>query len=472
VLATKGRSSGAAAKFVRRLLYCGKAAGLFDLQVPPPALTPAVLDDLAMTSKYPERGSHFDVSRWLHGSVEDASLYIEIAWRAELDWITKAEGASRLLHSFRISPRETARCPLYEAVELLREIGGRAAEDQNLADRIVLFVRDGVAEGQSLRSLPPDEADLRQLLYDAVVVLPGSAGGYDGRFIDSSAEELVGDVAEEAQPSIRAQRRRLLVKSGQVSLMMNRPVPADTGRSVFIDAATTEEDLLAESASAARTLLGSGWRLIEGAGDGATGILVAREDRRAVEEAEEDDASLGFCAPVLLDRHLTDVREKARLLCDRLHVTDEPVRSAVLEAAGNHDIGKDYPPWQRAVGCFGKPAVAKSGQASFDHAINRGYRHELGSVANLQQAASIASVEPRGIDLCLHLIAAHHGHARPGFRIQAAGPILTNALQQAIEATPTRFARVQTTYGWWTLAWLEALVKAADVLASRDEEVR
>src|SRR5208283_3897310 len=29
VLARKGRTSGAAAKFVRRLLYCGKAAGLF-----------------------------------------------------------------------------------------------------------------------------------------------------------------------------------------------------------------------------------------------------------------------------------------------------------------------------------------------------------------------------------------------------------------------------------------------------------
>jgi CRISPR-associated endonuclease/helicase Cas3 len=472
VLATKGRSSGAAAKFVRRLLYRGKAAGLFDLRVPPPALTPAVLDDLAMTSKYPERGSHLDVSRWLHGSVDDASLYIEIAWRAELDWITEAEGASRLVHSFPISPRETARCPLYEAVELLGEIRDRASEDQNLADRIVLFVRDGLAEGQALHSLPPDEEELRRLLYDAVVVLPKSSGGYDGHFINSSAKDPVDDVAEEAQPSIRAQRRRLLVKSGQVSLMMDTSVPPVTDRSVFIDAATKEEDLLAESAIAVRTLLGSGWRLIEGAGDGATGILVAREDRRAVEEAEEDDASLGFCAPVLLDKHLTDVREKARLLCERLHVTDEPVRSAVLEAAGNHDVGKDYPWWQRAVGRIGKPAVAKSGQASFDHAINRGYRHELGSVANLQQMASIGSLDPRGIDLCLHLIAGHHGHARPGFRIQAAGPILTNALNEAIAATPTRFARVQTTYGWWTLAWLEALVKAADVLASRDEEVR
>jgi CRISPR-associated endonuclease/helicase Cas3 len=254
--------------------------------------------------------------------------------------------------------------------------------------------------------------------------------------------------------------------------MMDPPVPKDTDRSVFIDAEATEEELLAEGASAVRVLCGSGWRLIEGAGDGATGILVAREDRRAVEEAEEDDASLGFREPVLLDRHLADAREKAKLLCERLHVTDEPVRSAVLEAAGNHDVGKDYPWWQRAVGRSGKPAVAKSGQARFDHAINRGYRHEVGSVANLQKDASIASMDPCGSDLCLHLIAAHHGHARPGFRTQAAGPILTSALHKAIEATPARFARVQATHGWWALAWLEALVKAADVLASRDEEKR
>jgi CRISPR-associated endonuclease/helicase Cas3 len=470
-LARMGRSSAICTKSVGRRLYRRVAAGLFDVRVPPPALTPSVLDDLAMTSKYPETGSHPDVSRWLHGSVEEASLYIEIAWRAELDWITEVEGAARLLHSFPVSPRETARCPLYEAVKVLAATRGRAAEDPNLAGRIVFFVRDGVPSGQPFRSLPTKEEGLRDLLRSALVVLPGSAGGYDGRFVDPEAEGPVVDVAEEAQSSIRAQRRRLWVRSGQVSLMTDTSVPKDADRSVFIDAETSEEELIAESGSAVRALLGSGWRLIEGAGDGEVGILVAREDRRAVEEAEEDDASLGFREPILLERHLTDAREKARLLCEYLHVP-EPVRTAVMEAAGSHDLGKNCPWWQRAVGCFGKPPVAKSGQSRFDHRINRGYRHEVGSVASLERAASIASVDPCVTDLCLHLVAAHHGHARPGFRAEAAGPIFTDALQQVIEAAPARFARVQATHGRWRLAWLESLVKAADVLASRDEDTR
>lgn len=73
-------------------------------------------------------------------------------------------------------------------------------------------------------------------------------------------------------------------------------------------------------------------------------------------------------------------------------------------------------------------------------------------------------------ELCLHLVAAHHGHARPGFRVEALGPVVTDGGKRALTETPARFAKLQAQYGWWALAWLEALVKAADVLASRDEE--
>lgn len=55
---------------------------------------------------------------------------------------------------------------------------------------------------------------------------------------------------------------------------------------------------MAEAARAAKILLGPGWHLVECAGDARTGLLVAREDRRALEEAEEDDASLGFREPI------------------------------------------------------------------------------------------------------------------------------------------------------------------------------
>ncbi len=104
---------GAPASFPDRLLSgVEDLRGLFGVRVPPPALTPAVLDDLAMTSKYPEAGARPDVGRWLHGSVEEPSLYIDLAWRRELDWLTDPEDARRLLNAFPVSARETARCPL------------------------------------------------------------------------------------------------------------------------------------------------------------------------------------------------------------------------------------------------------------------------------------------------------------------------------------------------------------------------
>ena len=109
-----------------------EARGLFDVRIPPPALTSAVLDDFAMTSKHPNAGARPDVGRWLHGSVEDSSLYVEIAWRSELDWVTEPEDAERLVKAFPIGARETARCPLYEAVDLLKTVCGRAAEDDRV----------------------------------------------------------------------------------------------------------------------------------------------------------------------------------------------------------------------------------------------------------------------------------------------------------------------------------------------------
>lgn len=450
------------------------AKALFEMRVPPPALTPAVLDDLAMTSKHPHAGARPDVGRWLHGSVDDASLYVELAWRTELDVIADANAATAFVHAFPISPREAARCPLFEAVEVVAAIRQRAKEDPGLAQRLMLVSRYGDPVAQSLGSLPTDEAELRQLLYDAMIVLPTSTGGYDGRFVDrASVGRSVVDIAEEAQPPTRARRRRLLVKSGRVSATSGPKEHAELDGELSIDAEAPKEELMAECARAASRLLGSGWRLIECAGTGEFGVLVARENRRAMEEAEADDAAVGFGSPVPLSQHLADARRKAELLCERLlsasdDLTD--VRTAIGEAAGNHDLGKDRPWWQRAVGNLAKQPIAKSGNASFNHEINRGYRHEVGSVAQVQQMELSQATDPAIADLCLHLIAAHHGHARPGFPSEAAGPIRTAATLQAVEQAATRFVRLQSRYGWWGLAWLEALVKAADVLASREEE--
>ncbi|MES0875267.1 type I-G CRISPR-associated helicase/endonuclease Cas3g [Sinimarinibacterium thermocellulolyticum] len=438
--------------------------GLFDVRVPPPALTNAVLDDLAMTSEHPNAGARPDVGRWLHGSVEDSSLYVELAWRAELDRVTKPDDAERIVAAFPIGARETARCPLYEAVELLKAVRGRAVEDDALGARFLLITRYGETKPFRLRELPTDDdSKLRAALHDATVVLPTSAGGYDGQFVNPATTQPVSDIAEQAQPTSRAQRRRLWIDSGKVTT-----ASANDGEPQQIESDTDAEDLLSEVRGVADKLLGGGWRLVESAGSGTRGVVVARKDGRALEDAEHDDGSLGFQKDVLLTQHLGDARTRATELCRRLSLPTV-LRDTVIEAAGQHDLGKDRPWWQRAVGRIEKPAVAKSDRSRFDYQINRGYRHELGSVADLGDGkVSLPDVVDR--ELCLHLVAAHHGHARPGFPGEAIGLVATDGARRVLSETPVRFAKLQAQYGWWSLAWLEALVKAADVLASRDEE--
>jgi CRISPR-associated endonuclease/helicase Cas3 len=71
-------------------------------------------------------------------------------------------------------------------------------------------------------------------------------------------------------------------------------------------------------------------------------------------------------------------------------------------------------------------------------------------------------------DLVLHLIAVHHGRARPHFSVdEAFDPErpLSDVEALAVE-TPRRFARLQRKYGRWGLAYLESLLRAADWAAS------
>jgi CRISPR-associated endonuclease/helicase Cas3 len=69
-------------------------------------------------------------------------------------------------------------------------------------------------------------------------------------------------------------------------------------------------------------------------------------------------------------------------------------------------------------------------------------------------------------DLALHLVAAHHGYARPV--ITAVDPDNAPSASAAFaQAAALRFARLQARWGPWGLAWWEALLRAADWAASR-----
>jgi CRISPR-associated endonuclease/helicase Cas3 len=72
-------------------------------------------------------------------------------------------------------------------------------------------------------------------------------------------------------------------------------------------------------------------------------------------------------------------------------------------------------------------------------------------------------------DLLLHLVAAHHGNARPliSTRNAEGGGIPSEA--RALEVA-LRFERLQRRWGPWGLAWWESLLRAADQKASREND--
>jgi CRISPR-associated endonuclease/helicase Cas3 len=58
-------------------------------------------------------------------------------------------------------------------------------------------------------------------------------------------------------------------------------------------------------------------------------------------------------------------------------------------------------------------------------------------------------------DLVLHLIAAHHGFARPLIATDGCEDAPPSALEDRAREVALRFARLQNRWGQWGLAWWE-----------------
>ncbi|MFN4241834.1 MAG: type I-U CRISPR-associated helicase/endonuclease Cas3 [Tepidisphaerales bacterium] len=173
--------------------------------------------------------------------------------------------------------------------------------------------------------------------------------------------------------------------------------------------------------------------------------------------------------PVLLDVHAADVLAHTERYLSALQLPD-PVAQALRVAAKAHDLGKRRPLFQATIGrpeAYDDHVFAKSGPR-WTGIEGITYRHEFGSLLDLQADPDFKTLSPECRDLALHLIAAHHGRARPCFEPdEAFDPASPDDLAEA-EAVEVvrRFARLQRRYGRWGLAYLESLLRAADYAAS------
>ena len=183
----------------------------------------------------------------------------------------------------------------------------------------------------------------------------------------------------------------------------------------------------------------------------------------------------------LLDKHMKDVAYSVQKYATSLGL--DPVGDLVEilgTAALLHDAGKADRRFQQMLHRsllplpHGLELLAKDNGLPNGRRYKRypkGFRHELVS------SRLAEGVETPDRDLFLHLIESHHGHCRPlapAVRDPDGGPVEYEFKGHTLRASPStglekagsgasrRFWSCTRQYGWWGLAWIEALFLLSD----------
>lgn len=175
-----------------------------------------------------------------------------------------------------------------------------------------------------------------------------------------------------------------------------------------------------------------------------------------------------------LEAHREQAAREAQRIATELGLCVED-GAMLVAAARRHDDGKRAPRWQRAFNAPSRGGPYAKTPGPLNRHVLDGYRHEFQSMLDAEQNGldGLDRSDPR-FELALHMIAAHHGHARPTIGIDGCDRLPPSAAAQRAFEVGRRFARLQRRWGPWGLAWWESLLRAADQRASRalDETVR
>ena len=407
--------------------------------------TPAIItsseilfDAWALTSIRQRMPGRPPVADWLHGIAEWEAPQTYVAWRREVEIINTLQLRDEyhpedLLDDYPLKPHELLRDATHRVSRHLKQMAERFPDGP-----VWVLDPDGNVEVSELAQVASHD------LGNCTVLLPPKAGGLSqGGILDGSEgvrEDQNYDIADEWRDEENRPRR--------CRVWDTEKVPEGMRQVRVIDTWSMDEDVADEEQY---TQAGHLWRWY------------------VRPRSADDDGSTVSRLPQDLCDHMVNIERIAQDLTGKLALTG-PAASAVAYAARWHDLGKRRELWQRSIGNHEYPArvLAKSGQMSTHFRSH--YRHELGSLIDVSQDAEFLSLDAEVQDLVLHLIAAHHGRARPHFD---PGEIFdpergSNKAEEIAREAPRRFARLQRKYGRWGLAYLESLVRAADAVASRE----
>ena len=360
------------------------------------------------------------------------------------------------------------------------------------------------------------------------VVIPKQLKGWEvfGHIPPGTGEDPVVDLGDRAHLQSRA-KPILRIRSEVVESW-----PPCSSRTCFMEMAGKSEDSEDEEEDRLRVALEERatsevepqWQWLKDAADALTreyrsrrikrvwypgkgGGFVLQGSRRvrkymasASTPTSEDD-SYSATVRVPLDKHLHGVEEWARRFGAGVGLPVPLIEDLAL-AARLHDVGKSDPRFQamlhggnswaaQAAGVL----LAKSGdlptsrrerqRASRESGYPAGGRHELLSVRLIESVPGLLEPTHDG-ELVLHLVASHHGLCRPfapvvfdrepvtveekilGYRMSGSS---ATGLERLDSGVSERFWRLVRRYGWWGLAWLEALMRLADHRCSEAEQM-
>lgn len=390
-----------------------------DAFAPIPTILPAsdmLFDAWALTTIIGKLPGRPPVEPYLHGLTDQDPPETHVAWRDDVrllnDMAVSNADRAELLLAYPLLVKELLREPSTRAIKHLEALGKRHPDHHAW-----LFNDDGEVEEITLDFFTA--RDNKERINGLTIVLDPRSGGLSAAGMLDGASEIANDVSETPE------RCRSCDKD---------IIPSDF-HEVFNVAIPAEGE------------------------DGDLEVLRWFTRRNTGEVRSKK--------PVLLTSHEADVERQLEAILSRLSL-GESLNNSLRIAARYHDEGKRRLIFQSILGNRNAPSIwwAKSGQKS-QIRVEEKYRHEFGSLNDLPGAEELGITHDQR-ELVLHVIAAHHGRARPHFPAdEVFDPNQTEQGSNELALTVAqRFGRLQRRYGRWGLAYLESLLRAADWSAS------
>ncbi len=462
-------------KSLLKLRECQNLASLFHEATTPeplrPALTRPLVDAWAMTLLEKHTGRP-DIQPWLRGWIEDDPPQTRVVWREYLPVRTEGRPPSRkdIEAFFEAAPPHLSEILETETYRVVDWIAARAKHvreqqeqrqentdvvafalgpDGRLRKHFTLAELASFKEKQDKKEKSEKEKEDKQgffgRLAGATLILDARLGGLKDGLLDDK-ESTLPQTADNDQTWLGGDLIGFRIRSIEASTVVQRD--RDWRERFRFAAALTWE------------------------GEATRWLIV---QKRRGDAATEEDRSV--TNPQLLDEHQKWTEALARRLATALGL-DDKLANVLTLAACFHDEGKRAKRWQQAFNAPGNGVYAKT-EGPINYQLLDGYRHELGSLLRIENDGRIQNLDGRiqkiseeDRDLVLHLITAHHGFARPVISTSGCEDTPPSALKEKAAGIALRFARLQARWGPWGLAWWEALLRAADQQASRDNDAR